>query len=129
MSRSLPFFVIAVFPSQSHRLTTDDAVKTALDVCIGTSGTPLEQFRPGDAFAIVVENPKPEVDLLLERLFPEDSAEEAENGNSASSKPSPDSPFSLAILPKTSKIKAEIPSFIPEFVTPRWGAVTETLAF
>jgi len=105
------------------RLTSDDAVKTALDVCIGTSGTPLEHFRPGDAFAVVVRNPKPEVDLLLNRLFPvKEGVEEinGENVTSSSSEPSPESTFTLAVLPNTTKVKAEVPAFIQEFVTPRY---------
>ena len=97
-------------------MTSDDAVKTALDVCIDTSGTPLEHFRPGDAFAIVVQNPRREVDLLMERLFPpvDDST-----SPSAAVSPTADTPFKLAILVNTSKVKAEVPPFIPENVTPR----------
>jgi len=93
------------------RLTTDDAVKTALDVCVGTSGTPLEHFRPGDAFAIVVRNPEREVDALLRRLFPD---EEIETPGGA------DIPFSLSLLQNTAKVKAEVPPFIPSNVTPRY---------
>jgi len=99
------------------RLTTDDAVKTALDVCISTSGTPLEHFRPGDAFAIVVENPAREVDALLQRLFPAGNEETQTEG--AAIVGGADVPFSLSLLKNTTKVKAEVPPFIPSNVTPR----------
>jgi len=98
------------------RLTTDDAVKTALDVCISTSGTPLEHFRPGDAFAIVVKNPASEVDALLHRLFPA-----GHEGTQTEGAPlvGADVSFSLSLLKNTTKVKAEVPPFIPNHVTPR----------
>jgi len=112
------------------RLTSDDAVKTALDVCIGTSGTPLEHFRPGDAFAVIVRNPAREVDALLERLFPgENSVKSAHSGSeqpiktAADDSPSAvggaDLSFSLSLLKNTTKVKAEVPPFIPNQITPR----------
>ena len=104
-------------------------MKTALDVSIGTSGTPLERFRPGDAFAIVVENPADEVDQLLQRLFPpppldvvdvvKDDDEEVEEEEKSLCGPSADAPFNVSILSNTSKVKAEVPPFISSDVTPR----------
>ena len=90
-------------------MTSDDAVKTALDISVSTVGTPLEHFRPGDAFAIVVDNPQNEVDLLLKRLFPGGGEQPL----------SADTPFSLSLLANTAKVKAEVPPFIPSIVTPR----------
>ena len=104
-------------------------MKTALDVSIGTSGTPLEHFRPGDAFAIVVENPADEVDQLLQRLFPpsldvvdvvKDDDEEVEEEEKSVCGPLADTPFNVSILSNTSKVKAEVPPFISSDVTPRY---------
>ena len=116
-----------LFLVQCWKLTSDDAVKTALDVCIGTSGTPLEHFRPGDAFAIVVRNPAHEVDALLARLFPGGSGGKSADGGGDSSGGGndvgggPDVPFSLSLLKNTTKVKAEVPPFIPNNVTPRYA--------
>jgi len=95
------------------RLTSDDAVKTALDVCVDTRGTPLETYAPGDAFGLVCPNPLPEVDLLLHRLFHPDSLH-------PDPRPSADTPFVLSLLENSAKVNAEVPQFIPSPVTARY---------
>jgi len=101
--------VFQVDVDKSWRMTSDDSVKTALDVCLSTKDSALALFRPGDAFGVIVTNLVAEVDIFLERLF---GSDETKGG--------PDVPFELSVMEETSKVKAEVPEFIPALVTPRY---------
>lgn len=49
-----------------HKLTSDDAVKTAYYVTLDVGDDFV--YEPGDAFGVIVKNPKEEVDWLINRL-------------------------------------------------------------
>ncbi|XP_069956956.1 methionine synthase reductase-like [Cherax quadricarinatus] len=82
-----------------RRLTSADAVKTALEV---TLRLPKDQdrfaYEPGDSFGIIVKNKENEVEILLNLLGISDRADKI---------------YELSVLPNTKKKAAAVPKFIP----------------
>ncbi|XP_071506249.1 methionine synthase reductase-like [Diadema antillarum] len=85
------------------KLTTEDSVKTALDIELKVPENSFD-FQPGDSFGIICPNSSEEVDDLLKQLEVTDMA---------------DHPVRVSVLEGTQKKRAAVPEFISAFSTLR----------
>jgi methionine synthase reductase len=86
-----------------QQLTSDDAIKTALEVQLDTKGSGVT-YMPGDSFSVVCENEESEVEWLLNRLDLTSVA---------------DTPATLKIMANTQAKHPSIPIHLPKSWTPR----------
>ncbi|PFX32393.1 Methionine synthase reductase [Stylophora pistillata] len=116
---TLPLQAGAIFPSAvtevsmatvvlARQLTERNSIKTSLDVELDITDCNMN-YEPGDSFGIACPNPKTEVDELISRL---DLTEKA------------DIPFSIHLIPSTTKKAAVVPNYIPENSTIRCTLLT-----
>lgn len=85
------------------QLTTDDAVKTALDVELRVSDGCMG-FQPGDSFSVICANEAEEVLVLLQRLGVSEMA---------------DVPVRVSVIEGTKKKRATLPEFMTSLSTLR----------
>ncbi|KAG7170887.1 Methionine synthase reductase-like [Homarus americanus] len=82
-----------------RKLTRQDAIKTALEVTLKLPSDVNEfVYEPGDSIGIIVENPKYEVEIVLNLLEITDIADKI---------------YEISVVPNTKKKVAKVPSFIP----------------
>ena len=116
---TLPVHAGASFPSavtevsmatvvSARQLTESHSIKTALDIELDITDCNMN-YKPGDSFGIVCPNPKDEVDELISRL---DLSEKA------------DIPFSIQLIPSSTKKAASVPNYIPEYSTIKYTLLT-----
>ena len=116
---TLPVQAGASFPSavtevsmatvvSARQLTECHSIKTALDIELDITDCNMN-YKPGDSFGIVCPNPKDEVDELISRL---DLSEKA------------DIPFSIQLIPSSTKKAASVPNYIPEYSTIKYTLLT-----
>ena len=116
---TLPVQAGASFPSavtevsmatvvSARQLTESHSIKTALDIELDITDCNMN-YKPGDSFGIVCPNPKDEVDELISRL---DLSEKA------------GIPFSIQLIPSSTKKAACVPNYIPEYSTIKYTLLT-----
>lgn len=116
---TLPVQTGASFPSavtevsmatvvSARQLTESHSIKTALDIELDITDCNMN-YKPGDSFGIVCPNPKDEVDELISRL---DLSEKA------------GIPFSIQLIPSSTKKAACVPNYIPEYSTIKYTLLT-----
>ncbi|XP_068730808.1 methionine synthase reductase-like [Montipora capricornis] len=92
----------------AKQLTSDTAVKTALDIELDITDCGMS-YEPGDSFGVVCPNFDPEVEELIAKLRLSEKA---------------DTPFTIQLRTSTSKKSASVPNYIPENSTIRHALLT-----